>query len=48
LIAVSAFATGFEEFERIEKTELGRTLFDTIAVELNSGEPLDHLFELLY
>jgi hypothetical protein len=44
----AAVATNFAQFEAIEKSELGKTLFDTIAVELNSGEPLEHLFNMLY
>jgi hypothetical protein len=50
LLAVigAAVATNFAQFEAIEKSELGKTLFDTIAVELNSGEPLEHLFNMLY
>jgi hypothetical protein len=48
VLAATAFCTNFSEFEAIEKTPLGKTLFDTIAVELNTGEPLDHLFDLLY
>lgn len=47
LVAIAS-ATNFSQFEAMEKTELGKTLFNTIAVELNSGEPLDHLFDMLY
>jgi hypothetical protein len=31
-LVAAAFATNFAQFEAIEKTELGKTLFDTIAV----------------
>jgi hypothetical protein len=48
VIATSVLASKFAQFEAIEKTELGRTLFDSIAVELSSGEPLEHLFGMLY
>jgi uncharacterized membrane protein affecting hemolysin expression len=34
LLAVSAFATGMEDIEAIASKEFGRTLINTIAVEL--------------
>lgn len=34
LLAVSAFATGMEQIEAIAQSQLGKTLINTIAVEL--------------
>ena len=41
----SALASRLEE---IDATPFGKTLFNTIAVELETNEPLDHLFDMLY
>lgn len=48
LVATLAFSSEYTQFETLEKTKLGKTLFDTIAVQLNTGEPLDYLFSLLH
>ena len=50
LLATAAFASQYAEFEALDKTKLGKTLIDTIAVQLNSntGEPIDYLFDLLH
>jgi len=50
VLATAALATQYAEFDKIDSTKLGKTLLDTIAVQLqsNSGEPLDYLFGLLY
>jgi predicted nucleic acid-binding Zn-ribbon protein len=50
VLATAAIASQYAEFEQIEKTKLGKTLLDTIAVQLqsNTGEPLEYLFGLLY
>ena len=34
--------------EEIDATPFGKTLFDTIAIELATNESLDHLFDILY
>jgi hypothetical protein len=50
LLATAAFASQYAEFEALDKTKLGKTLIDTIAVQLNSntGEPIEYLFDLLH
>ena len=48
VLATAFAATDFSQFIAIEQTELGRTLMDTIAVQLNTGSPLDALFDMLF
>lgn len=48
LLATIALSSKYSEFETIEKSKLGKTLFDTIAIQLSTGEPLEYLFTLLH
>jgi hypothetical protein len=35
-------------FQAIENSKLGKTLLDTIAIQLSTGEPLERVFQTLY
>jgi hypothetical protein len=48
VIATAIATTDFSDFKKIEKSELGKTLMDTIAVQLTNGAPLDNLFDMLF
>lgn len=38
----------FKYFIQIDSTPLGRTLFDTIAIQLEAGDPLETLIGTLH
>jgi len=47
-LLATAFATNLAMFEALEKSPLGKTLLDTIAIQLSTGEPLERVFQTLY
>ncbi|KAM3144971.1 hypothetical protein pb186bvf_002976 [Paramecium bursaria] len=49
LLATAAFATSLtQQFQALENSELGRTLLNTIAIQMQTGEPLERVFQTLY
>ncbi|CAK72709.1 unnamed protein product (macronuclear) [Paramecium tetraurelia] len=48
VLVACAFATNTALFDRIEQSDLGRTLLNTIAIQMTTGEPLERIFQTLY
>ncbi|CAK65387.1 unnamed protein product (macronuclear) [Paramecium tetraurelia] len=48
VLVATAFATNLSAFEKIEKSRLGKTLLNTIALHMQTGEPLERVFQTLY
>ncbi|CAK73747.1 unnamed protein product (macronuclear) [Paramecium tetraurelia] len=48
VLVATAFATNLAAFEKLEKSKLGKTLLNTIAIQMQTGEPLERIFQTLY
>ncbi|CAD8046918.1 unnamed protein product [Paramecium primaurelia] len=48
VLVACVFTTNTALFDRIESSDLGRTLLNTIAIQMTTGEPLERIFQTLY
>lgn len=48
VLVATAFAVNLAAFEKLEKSKLGKTLLNTIAIQMQTGEPLERIFSTLY
>ena len=48
VLVATAFATNLAAFEKIDQSKLGKTLLNTIAIQMQTGEPLERIFQTLY